>query len=133
MKKKLITVPNRNNQLILKGQRHRVEPPTQIEWLIQPDGTRTLYPDSYLATILSASHTDLSWIRESGESIRPRATISTDHINPVGINHTEAWDKIAHTIHLKIEHYEEKKQALIESGTNPLEASIRREAREVNN
>ena len=89
--KPIITTNNRANNLILKGKQFAVSPPSHldVEWLITPDGRRTLYPDSYLAIILNSNHNDLKWIRDTGETIRPR-TIREDGI----LTNEQAWQTV---------------------------------------
>ena len=103
--KPIKTTSNRANNLVLKGKRFAVSPPShlEVEWLITPDGKRTLYPDSYLAINLNADHENLVWIRDTGESIRPRS-IS----NPGTITHKQAWQTVDQVVLDNIINCEEK-------------------------
>ena len=78
----------KSNRLVVKAlrdDRHIPIPNRIVEWMYDSKGRRTLYPESYLAVILSANHTDLMHIRDEGRNIE---------IPNEGLPHPKAWDKM---------------------------------------
>ena len=77
---------NKSNRLVIKAlsntSRVRI-PRNTIEWSIDQLGLKTLYPESYLALLLSSSHKDISYIKETSNELHVRSLIETPPIKEV--------------------------------------------------